>query len=285
MSKSQKIDLVAISSEPHRNFFLLAMDGIVYKYDLVTKELLFQFKSPCSVAMYLYDEDDKLVTADNREVRLWDFFEHKEEAPQLLTTMQASFVIEKVYTNNVCKQNKKGAHYVLLTSGNQFELYTDRLNLKDKRRLEEAGATFQSAEFHPSNKLILGTSNGKLLVYDLELNKFDGEPIRIGGVEQNITKIKAFVYIEDQPIFLVIIENKELYIFNEKMKTCRQIDFGEDGREYLGERISNLQISYNSKFFAVGVPDKRVFGVFKIDRDSLRVTPPTKWVDKVSIFS
>lgn len=40
-SKSQTIDLVAISSEPHRNFFLLAMDGIVYKYDLVTKELLF----------------------------------------------------------------------------------------------------------------------------------------------------------------------------------------------------------------------------------------------------
>lgn len=40
-SKSQTIDLVALSSEPHRNFFLLAMDGIVYKYDLVTKELLF----------------------------------------------------------------------------------------------------------------------------------------------------------------------------------------------------------------------------------------------------
>lgn len=39
------------------------------------------------------------------------------------------------------------------------------------------------------NKLILGTSNGKLLVYDLELNKFDGEPIRIGGVEQSVTKI------------------------------------------------------------------------------------------------
>lgn len=58
------------------------------------------------------------MTADSREVRLWDFYEHKEEAPQLLTTMQASFVIEKVFTNNVCKQNKKGAHYVLLISGN-----------------------------------------------------------------------------------------------------------------------------------------------------------------------
>jgi hypothetical protein len=32
---------VSMSSEPHRNFFLIAMDGLVYKYDLVSKELLF----------------------------------------------------------------------------------------------------------------------------------------------------------------------------------------------------------------------------------------------------
>lgn len=38
-----KIMDVAMSSEPHRNFFLIAMDGFVYKYDLVSKELLFQF--------------------------------------------------------------------------------------------------------------------------------------------------------------------------------------------------------------------------------------------------
>ena len=36
-----KIDDVAMSSEPHRNFFLIAMDKLVYKYDLVSKELLF----------------------------------------------------------------------------------------------------------------------------------------------------------------------------------------------------------------------------------------------------
>ena len=35
------IDHVAMSSEPHRNYFLIAMDGLVYKYDLVSKELLF----------------------------------------------------------------------------------------------------------------------------------------------------------------------------------------------------------------------------------------------------
>ena len=38
-----KICDVSMSSEPHRNFFLIAMDGLVYKYDLVSKELLFQF--------------------------------------------------------------------------------------------------------------------------------------------------------------------------------------------------------------------------------------------------
>jgi len=42
-TKDSKIVDVAMSSEPHRNFFLIAMDGIVYKYDLVSKELLFQF--------------------------------------------------------------------------------------------------------------------------------------------------------------------------------------------------------------------------------------------------
>ena len=35
------IDLVQMSSEPHRNFLLVAMDNMVYKYDLVSKELLF----------------------------------------------------------------------------------------------------------------------------------------------------------------------------------------------------------------------------------------------------
>jgi hypothetical protein len=43
MSERTTIDLVQVSSEPNRNFFLVSMDNIVYKYDIVTKELLFQF--------------------------------------------------------------------------------------------------------------------------------------------------------------------------------------------------------------------------------------------------
>lgn len=40
-NSQSKIMDVQMSSEPHRNFFLIAMDKLVYKYDLVSKELLF----------------------------------------------------------------------------------------------------------------------------------------------------------------------------------------------------------------------------------------------------
>ena len=86
-SPLSRIDDVQMSSEPHRNFFLIAMDGLVYKYDLVSKELLFQFQTKAKT-IHMYDKDDKLVVASNNEIRLWDFYDHKEEAPELITAMQ-----------------------------------------------------------------------------------------------------------------------------------------------------------------------------------------------------
>jgi len=40
-SEESQIDDIALSSETNRNYLLLTMDKMVYKYDLVTKELLF----------------------------------------------------------------------------------------------------------------------------------------------------------------------------------------------------------------------------------------------------
>ena len=100
--------------------------------------------------------------------------------------------------------------------------------------------TYLSAEFHPNGKLLLGTSNGKLVIYDLILAKAEGEPIRIGGMEQGVTKIQAFINNEENPIFLVIIDQKELYLFNEKGRICRQIDYGDAGKEYALWRICNI---------------------------------------------
>lgn len=92
-SEESRIDCVQMSSEPHRNFFLIAMDKMVYKYDLVSKELLFQFQTGAKT-INLYDRDDKLVVTSANEIRLWDFYDHKEEAPELITAMQLSKEID-----------------------------------------------------------------------------------------------------------------------------------------------------------------------------------------------
>ena len=56
------IELVQMSSEPKRNFVLIQMDKIIFKYDLVTKELLFRWKTANNVDMILFDRDDRLCT-------------------------------------------------------------------------------------------------------------------------------------------------------------------------------------------------------------------------------
>ena len=136
-----KIQHVAMSSEPHRNFFLLAMDGLVYKYDLVSKELLFQFKTtrgPEVKQICLYDKDDKLVVTSAKEIRLWDFYDHREEAPELITAEQISddddFTVDRVFVN---KNSKCGALFVLVTCGKKFILYTGRLEVKFRQELED----------------------------------------------------------------------------------------------------------------------------------------------------
>ena len=60
--------------------------------------------------------------------------------------------------------------------------------------------------------------------------------------------------------------------------------YGDNGKEYEGQEICNVQVAYNSKYFAIGFPKKKAFGVFKIARDSLRITPPDQWITKVSSF-
>lgn len=60
-------------------------------------------------------------------------------------------------------------------------VFSGRLELKFKAKLDDA--TYKSGVFDTAGKLIMGTSNGKIVVYNLEQGKIEGEPVRIGGVE------------------------------------------------------------------------------------------------------
>lgn len=71
--KLSQVERVQLSSEPKRNFLLVQMDSTIYKYDLITKELLFRWKTANNSEIILYDKDDKLCTVAPQCVRLWDF--------------------------------------------------------------------------------------------------------------------------------------------------------------------------------------------------------------------
>ena len=67
----------------------LAAGTKIYKYNIVSKELLFEFstfdkfkepildhpnkKSQKRSHMMLYDYDDKIIVADDKQLRMWDF--------------------------------------------------------------------------------------------------------------------------------------------------------------------------------------------------------------------
>lgn len=82
---------------------------------------------------------------------------------------------------------------------------------------------------------------------------------------------------------MITCDNRELFLFDQKLKKSHIVEYGDAGKDYIGQEICNLQIAFNSKFFAVAFPKKRAFGVFKIDRKTLRITPPDKWITKVSL--
>jgi len=143
------------------------MDGIIYKYDLVTKEPLFQFRSIHSPAMSLYDKDDKLCVCSDSEIRLWDFFDHREEAPELISIEITPIKIELAWINKNSKEFQG-----LFVSGREYIFYTGRLKKIFHDSLEDEIATITSAEFSYDEKaLFLGTSRGKIIRLDAETGK------------------------------------------------------------------------------------------------------------------
>jgi len=63
------------------NVMFIGIGGKVYKYDLVSKQCLFEFSTFAHSHMMIYDNDDKLLVADGIQIRLWDFHDNCEDIP------------------------------------------------------------------------------------------------------------------------------------------------------------------------------------------------------------
>jgi len=120
--------------------------------------------------MQLYDFDDKLLIADQKQLRLWDFYEHKEEIPELVTVLEAPLKIEYCKVNKQAEEagEHKGIYYYIISSKDEFKVYHARLELLLEGDIDNKMDRITSIEFGLDTKYFyIGTEKGLIHKYEL----------------------------------------------------------------------------------------------------------------------
>lgn len=111
--------------------------GKIYKYDLVTSLLVFQFEAlEKADDMILYEDDDKLCIYNKDEIQLWDLDEDGEQQPYLFedeffdvkTKEGFRKDLDCVYINENCENDRENRMWLLdfnaifrIYKGSRFE--------------------------------------------------------------------------------------------------------------------------------------------------------------------
>ena len=210
-----------MSSEPHRNFFLLGMDSIVYKYDLVSKELLFKFHADATVHMNLYDGDDKLLVASEHNVRLWDFQDAGTMLPELWSSEEFPEKIEHVFLN----EHSRGSLKLIVLTQDKFYVYKNRLEKEHEIQLE--GKKILCCAFnYESTEAFFGDDSGKIYTWNLTTGE-QKERVYVISSEFNlpVTSIERFLSVQDENLFLVTIDNQSAELYYETRSYNKPINF------------------------------------------------------------
>ena len=279
-----------MSSEESRHYFLICMDSVVYKYDLVTKQLLFQFKTVAHNAMIMYDKDDKLLCASDKMIRLWDFWDQKEQSPELITTCESVLTIEKIFINKNSKSQKGDDLLVLVVNQDEYALYRGRMDLVRKGNTSmHENQRILCAEFAGDNSCFwVGTDRGLLICFSVESGEEIGTAYNVSPeIEKPITSMRKFNGIDSDNIFLLVLGKKEAVVYSQQRKDAKPVIYGEDEDEaaaFQNELIVNTYVAYNSKFFCIGIPSMRALGFFAFNRVQFTFKP-VKWLTKVSCLT
>lgn len=131
-----QVKLVQMSSRPTKNFMLVMIQQKIYKFDLATKLLVFQFEAlEQPDDMILYEDDNKLCIYNKEEVQLWDLDGEGESLPYLFEDeffevrnklVPGKFqTLDKVYINENCERSNddKKNRIFLLDFEQSFHIY------------------------------------------------------------------------------------------------------------------------------------------------------------------
>ena len=261
----------------------LALDGKVYKYDLVSKECLFEFNSATSKHLSLFDKDNKLLMADQTHIKLWDFFSHRDEMPELVTMLDTSAPIDCIKVNKCCEEHgpHRNVFYYVITCGNEFQIYHGRLEPLLEGATEDPEDKITCIEFGVRNEfLYFGTQKGRVLKYYLPspqevMNSYkveEGElpkgrlartftPDERTDYEYTVTLLFRVPGVEDQDLLVLNVRYSGLFIWNEAEDELNLIECPQF--KYLD--VDKIRATPNGQFLVVGFPRVGQVAFFKVD--------------------
>lgn len=284
-----------VTSQIPQNIVYLGIGGKVYKFDLVSKECHFEFSSFARTSLLLYDFDDKLVAAQQDQVRLWDFFDHKEEVPELVTVLEAPLKIECIKVNKFAEQTgeRKGEFYYVISARDEFKIYIGRMELLLEGTIDDNRDIIKSIEFGIDLKLLyIGTEKGKLFTFELpsrqEVEQNDhrryprgknneppraipvGEPRKAhdkSDYEYSVTLLYRITGILDENFFAMHVKHAGLKIWNHDTNQLNRVEVPE----YSGE-IDNIKATPDGRFLVVGFANAGIIRFFRVWKEEAKLT-------------
>ena len=110
--------------------------------------------------MKLYDEDTKLIAADSKQVKIWEFIHNKDDAPEMLAFLEVSLKVEQAFVNRAGQK-----FYTIITCKDSFEVYTTTLDKIFTGSIPN-GESIKNVEFNrDGTKFYVGTEKGKIFKY------------------------------------------------------------------------------------------------------------------------
>lgn len=254
-----KIRNIALPSTPDNNYLLLSIDGVIHKYDISTKEMIFSFKASAYRAMQIHDNDSKILTCDSSIVKIWEF---EDDNADLLTSLPSEDKIEKFYASS---RGGDEQYYVgVFQDLAGFKVYKKKLDefwyCRDKIKVTSLDFTIDS------DAILAGDNKGNLHICEIKnKNNLGAKKIGRGDTISFVQVLNykyAWVATEEPAVYVCPLDNnsKDPY----KLETNPS-------------KIKCLKTCHDQKHIVIGFEDSTIeFWKFKEKTDSFEILKEIK---------
>lgn len=256
-----KIRYIALPSNPDNNYMLFSIDGVIYKYDLSTKELCFSFKASAYRAMQIYDDDHKILTCDSKIVKIWEF---EGNNPDLITSLPIEDKIETFYAPT--RKTDKGSYFYIgvFQEMTGFKVYNNKLSehwyCRDQLQVT-------ALDFTSNCEIVLvGTKNGGTHLYDVKAKK------KISDVKNGSGKSVSHINILDDEFCCVSTDDPAVYIcqINDGTREPYKLDT-------IDQKTVCMQTSSDRKTLLLGFENSTIeFWKYRTDKQDFKLLKQIK---------